>query len=97
MVFFIAVTTQVVEVSLDIDYDILFTQIAPLDALIQRFGRVNRKGVKSISNENILIYNHRVVDELIYGENNLKKAKDIIEESLTGKTPSEDVLHLQSY
>ena len=37
------VATQIVEVSLDIDYDILFSEPAPIDALIQRFGRVNRK------------------------------------------------------
>lgn len=40
----IFVATQVVEVSLDIDYDILLTEVAPLDALVQRMGRVNRKG-----------------------------------------------------
>ena len=39
----IVVSTQVVEVSLDISFDIMITQAAPLDALIQRFGRVNRK------------------------------------------------------
>ena len=39
--------TQAIEVSLDIDYDIIFTEPAPLDALIQRFGRVNRKRSKS--------------------------------------------------
>jgi CRISPR-associated endonuclease/helicase Cas3 len=38
------VATQAVEVSLDIDYDIAFIENAPIDALIQRFGRVNRAG-----------------------------------------------------
>jgi len=39
----IVVATQVVEVSLDISFDRMITQCAPLDSLIQRFGRVNRK------------------------------------------------------
>lgn len=39
----IVVSTQVVEVSLDISFDLMITEAAPLDALIQRFGRVNRK------------------------------------------------------
>jgi CRISPR-associated endonuclease/helicase Cas3 len=39
----IAIATQVVEVSLDISYDRMITDAAPLDALIQRFGRVNRR------------------------------------------------------
>lgn len=34
--------TQVVEVSLDISFDAMITDAAPLDALVQRFGRVNR-------------------------------------------------------
>lgn len=37
------VATQVVEVSLDISFDIMITEAAPLDALVQRFGRVNRR------------------------------------------------------
>lgn len=36
------VGTQAIEVSLDIDYDVIYTELAPLDALLQRFGRVNR-------------------------------------------------------
>lgn len=38
----VVVATQVVEVSLNIDLDTLFSDPAPLEALIQRFGRVNR-------------------------------------------------------
>ena len=40
----ILVATQVVEVSLDIDFDCGFFEPAPMDALVQRMGRVNRKG-----------------------------------------------------
>ena len=39
----VLVATQVVEVSLDIDLDIIYTDPAPLEALLQRFGRVNRR------------------------------------------------------
>ena len=46
------IATQAVEVSLDIDYDIAFIENAPIDALIQRFGRVNRTG----KNESASIY-----------------------------------------
>lgn len=38
----LVVATQVVEVSLDIDCDWLFTECAPPDAIVQRAGRVNR-------------------------------------------------------
>ncbi|RLE92300.1 MAG: CRISPR-associated helicase Cas3' [Thermoprotei archaeon] len=40
----ILVSTQVAEVSLDISFDMLVTDLAPLPSLIQRFGRVNRYG-----------------------------------------------------
>jgi CRISPR-associated helicase Cas3/CRISPR-associated endonuclease Cas3-HD len=40
----LVVATQVVEVSLDVDFDVLHTSGAPLEALIQRAGRVNRLG-----------------------------------------------------
>lgn len=38
----IAVTTQVCEMSLDLDADLLVTEHAPVSSLVQRFGRANR-------------------------------------------------------
>lgn len=39
----ILISTQIIEVSLDIDFDILITEMAPIDVLIQRMGRVYRR------------------------------------------------------
>lgn len=44
----ILVATQVVEVSLDIDLDTIYSEPAPLEALVQRFGRVNRARKKGL-------------------------------------------------
>ena len=42
----IAVTTQVCEMSLDLDADVLITEYAPIPSLVQRFGRANRHRIR---------------------------------------------------
>lgn len=57
----VLIATQVVEVSLDIDFDILFTENAPIDAIIQRAGRINRKRKKK--NSKVVIFSHSEISE----------------------------------
>lgn len=50
------ISTSLVEASLDIDFDYLFTELQDLNSLFQRFGRCNRKEKKSIDEANCFIY-----------------------------------------
>jgi len=69
------VGTQAIEVSLDIDYDVCFSEPAPIDALIQRFGRVNRRREKGISDVFILTTGSEY-DSHIYDESIVRKTLD---------------------
>ena len=68
----IAICTQIVEVSLDINFDFLLTEAAPPDALIQRFGRVNRYGKNQKSK--IFIYRWTGNSEYVYDRKYMEKS-----------------------
>lgn len=50
------ITTQIIEASLDIDFDILYTEMSTADSLLQRMGRCNRKGRYVPKSANIIVY-----------------------------------------
>lgn len=50
------ITTQIVEASLDIDFDMLYTEMSTLDSLFQRLGRCYRSREYIENNPNIKIY-----------------------------------------
>lgn len=85
------VGTQAIEVSLDVDYDMIYTEPAPIDALIQRFGRVNRKREKGIcpcyvftQNEesDFYIYSKDIIVSTLNVLQNIEKEGGVIDESL---------------
>ncbi|RYL93714.1 CRISPR-associated helicase Cas3' [Sporolactobacillus sp. THM19-2] len=50
------VTTQVVEASVDIDFDVLYTELSDLGGLFQRMGRVFRNRELTDSHINVIVY-----------------------------------------
>jgi len=50
------ISTQIVEASLDIDFDILFTEMCSADSLLQRMGRCYRSRIYNGTEPNVFIY-----------------------------------------
>jgi CRISPR-associated endonuclease/helicase Cas3 len=86
---FIVVGTQVIEQSLDIDFDLMITQIAPMDLLLQRIGRLHRHNRKRPPNLNLPIC--AVLDgdddfknsKIIYGDYLLLKTESLLSDLIT--------------
>lgn len=66
----ILIATQCIEVGADFDFDALLTELAPLDNLRQRFGRLNRYGRDRVSPASVFGPEESIaptVDDPIYG------------------------------
>lgn len=73
------VTTQLVEASIDIDFDVLFTETSTIDSLLQRVGRCYRKRNLDHDNPNIYIYTEGVLgSRSVYDEDILELTKEYL-------------------
>ena len=69
------ISTQIVEASLDIDFEILYTEMSTADSLLQRMGRCNRKGKYEPETSNIIVFDTKNGRNIIYD-------KDIYDRSI---------------
>ena len=78
------ISTSIVEASLDIDFDYLFTELQDLNSLFQRLGRCNRKGKKDSSDYNCYIYTEIDTTNLINGNKGFidKRLFDLSKEAI---------------
>ena len=60
------VSTSIVEASLDIDFDYVFTELMDLLSVFQRMGRCNRKGAKAIKEYTSFIYTEKQGNAMKY-------------------------------
>ena len=79
----VAVTTQVCEMSLDLDADLLISEIAPVTSMIQRMGRCNRHAQPG-SGKLGYVYFYSPEDELPYEPVDLAGASDFVD-ALAGR------------
>src|SRR5699024_7912346 len=77
------ITTQIVEASMDIDFDKLFTELAPLDSLFQRFGRCYRKRNYNAELPNIKIFTEETSGTgSVYDADILRLSKEMLKNHL---------------
>jgi len=79
----IAVTTQVCEMSLDLDADVLISEVAPVSSLVQRFGRANRHLAKGLEFRARLL-TYQPEKALPYDKQELEAATTFLAEFVSG-------------
>lgn len=94
---FIYIGTQVLEQSLDIDFDTLFTELAPIDLLIQRAGRVKRH--QEVKEKDIYVfgtnkdYSFDETSSFIYGDYLLAKTQSVLPKKIDNHNQISDLIN----
>lgn len=89
----IAVTTQVCEMSLDLDADLLITEVAPISSLVQRFGRANRHLARGMDFRAIL-HTYYPEKSLPYTEEEIQAATSFLREIGSGAVSQRHMANL---
>ena len=74
------ISTQIVEASLDIDFDVLYTDMCSADSLLHRMGRCYRNRIYEEDKPNIFIYNTKVGVGTVYDEDIFEFSVEHIQE-----------------
>jgi CRISPR-associated endonuclease/helicase Cas3 len=86
----LAVTTQVCEMSLDIDADVLVTEMAPVPSLVQRMGRCCREAFPGTRRGEVIVYPPPA--EKPYTLEEINQCKGFVQQLMANKEVSQDDL-----
>ena len=91
----IVVSTQIIEMSMDLDFDIGYRQLAPIDAILQFAGRIARHDNKDTQREKgfkerlVIFKMKEMSSEIIYESRILKKTEEVLSRYDTINMPND--------
>ncbi|MDQ7065402.1 MAG: CRISPR-associated helicase Cas3' [candidate division KSB1 bacterium] len=79
----ILVSTQVIEAGVDLDFDVIYRDLAPIDSIVQAAGRVNRNWTRPKGDLHVVHLqdeDDRSYSQWIYGKQHLAIARELLQD-----------------